>query len=367
MVDLTYPENRDPISLAKLFRYFGEVETPRLNSNVYTAYSLGVAEDPEILALAAQVLPSQPPPNVLYAAVKDLLLGDSARSEAARDLARFYPSISGAAIPDESPWPAFRRFCVEHAADLEPGLKTGRTQTCVVHRSAVILPAIASLPRVRAADGRVGFLEIGPSAGLNLRLDRYRYAYHGHAGSVSWGATDARPVLECELRGEFVPPMPEKLDVVARRGLELAPIDLADPLALRWLRALIWPEHIERVKLMEEALAVAAEVPVVIEAGDATKDIEAAIQRLPTDAPRVVFATHAVYQMSEEGVLAMTEGVAAASHEVPVDFIIMESDGSGASQIEWLAFEAGALVGRKVVARSDSHGRWLAWGPNERS
>jgi len=43
MVDLTYPENRDLENLAKVFRYFGEVETPKLNSNVYTSYTLGVA------------------------------------------------------------------------------------------------------------------------------------------------------------------------------------------------------------------------------------------------------------------------------------------------------------------------------------
>ena len=38
---------------------------------------------------------SQPAPNVLYAAVKDLLLEDPERSDAARALARFYPSITG--------------------------------------------------------------------------------------------------------------------------------------------------------------------------------------------------------------------------------------------------------------------------------
>jgi hypothetical protein len=43
MVDLTDPENRDLEDLAKVFCYFGEVETPKLNSNVYTSYTLGVA------------------------------------------------------------------------------------------------------------------------------------------------------------------------------------------------------------------------------------------------------------------------------------------------------------------------------------
>ena len=69
---------RDREGLARAFRYFGEVETPRLGSAVYTAFSLGVASDPEMLDLVARVDPEQPPPNVLYAGVHDLLLRDAA-------------------------------------------------------------------------------------------------------------------------------------------------------------------------------------------------------------------------------------------------------------------------------------------------
>ncbi|MEZ7980477.1 MAG: hypothetical protein QMC74_12385 [Myxococcota bacterium] len=76
-------------------------------------------------------------------------------------------------------------------------------------------------------------------------------------------------------------------------------------------------------------------------------------------------ATHAVSPMSREGVVAMTDGVAAASREAPVDLIIMESDGSDALRVDWLAFEAGARLDREVIARSDFHGRWIDWGPSE--
>ncbi len=221
------PEGHSVEELAKVFRYFGEVETPRLDSPVYTDYSLGVADDPELLALAMHVRRSQPAPNVLNASVKDLLLEDPDRSEAARSLSRFYPSISGAPIPAESAWPDFRRFCLENVDALLPRIETGRTQTCVVHRSAILVPAIAHLPRVREGAGRVALLEIGPSAGLNLRLDRYRFVYRDEDGTelASWGAPSATPVLECTVRGEACPPMPDGLDVVARHGLELAPID----------------------------------------------------------------------------------------------------------------------------------------------
>lgn len=365
--------SRETDNVARHFRYFGEVEAPKLGSRVYADYCAGVAEDPALLALACSVMPSQPPPNVLFAAVKDLLLEDAERSAEARDLVRFYPAVSGAPIPDEAAFPAFRAFCLAHADALDAGLRTGRTQTCVVHRSAIMLPAIGALPRVVAADGRVGLLEIGPSVGLNLRLDHYRFDYVGAVGAVgasgtagaggtrSWGDAASRPRLTCEVRGHREPPLPERFRAVARHGLELSPVDVNDPRAVRWLRALIWPEHVERGRAMDEALAVAARVPAEIAAGDATTDIEAAIARLPADAPRVVFATHALYQIPEEGRRAMAEGVARASEAAPVDLVTMESDLLGASRIDAYAYAGGARAGHERLARSDSHGRWIEW------
>jgi hypothetical protein len=350
---------RDREGLARIFRYFGEIETPRLDSRVYTVYSLGVAGDTELLDLASQIDPGQPPPNVLYAAVQDLLFEDSAGSPEAEALTPFYPAISGHAIPDRSPWEAFRRFCLSHADRLGPRLRAGKTQTCVVHRCAVVLPALASLPSIAAAGGRVALLEIGPSAGLNLRLDCYRYDY---GGGVVWGDERARPELFCEARGTWKPPVPGALEVVARCGVDLNPIDPADAKAIRWLRALIWPEHVERARVMNEAFELAKSVPVEIDEGDATREIEAQIARLPEDAPRVLFATHVVYQIPREGRRAMYAGIERASLERPVDLLVMESTGQGDSRIEWTHFESGARSERTTLARSDPHGRWIEWG-----
>jgi hypothetical protein len=52
---------RDREGLARVFRHFGEVETPRLGGAVYTAFSLGVASDPERLDLVARVDPETEP------------------------------------------------------------------------------------------------------------------------------------------------------------------------------------------------------------------------------------------------------------------------------------------------------------------
>jgi hypothetical protein len=350
---------RDPEGLSRIFRYYAEVETPRLDSPVYREYSFGVSKDAQLLELCSQIDQSQPAPNILYASVQDLLMKDPAASPEAEALRIYYPAISGRPIPDDSPWEVFRAFCQVHADQLGPRLRSGRTQTCVVHRCTVILPALAALPRVDENHGRVALLEIGPSAGLNLRLDRYRYEY---GNGVAWGEPSARPKLLCETRGHLAPPMPGRLEVVARRGLDLNRIDLENPAEIRWLRALIWPEHSERARAMDEALAQAKTVPIEIEEGDATCEIADHVDRLPSDAARVLFATHVFYQISREGRDRIFDGIASASREQPVDLVVMDSSGEGDSRIQWFRFEGGARVGQTVLARSDSHGRWIEWG-----
>jgi hypothetical protein len=359
------PTHRDANVLAETFRYFGRVETPKMNSRIYTEYSLRIAEDAELLALAEQVMPSQPPPNVLFAAVQDLLLEDPTRSREARALARFYPAVSGSAIPDEPAFPALRAFCLTHAEELQPGLRHGRTQTSVVHRCTTLLPAIGTLPRVRAADGAVALLEVGPAAGLNLRLDHYAYRYEGSGALHQWGDPASTPRLSCAIRGDTPPALPSQLQVVDRRGLELSPLDLTNPRDMRWIRALVWPEHTERTRLMGEALEVAARVSVTIEEGDATRDIEQAVQRMVIASPRVVFATHAVYQMSDDGRRAMIAGLERASRAAPVDLVVVDSNLRGESRIDWVPFADGTRQNRVTLGHADSHGRWIEWGRAE--
>jgi hypothetical protein len=86
------------------------------------------------------------------------------------------------------------------------------------------------------------------------------------------------------------------------------------------------------------------------------------VARLPSDAARVVFATHVFYQISSEGRMAILDGLTRASTECPVDLVVMESTGVGDSRVDWYAFEAGERKKRKSLAHSDSHGRWIQWG-----
>src|SRR5690349_4433903 len=94
-----------PDAIARRFRVFADAEC-RGSSPLYERLSHGVADDPELLALAAHGRPGQPLPNLFFAAVHSLL-----RAEPSDPLASFYPSLTVA--PDRrDPMPAFHIFCL---------------------------------------------------------------------------------------------------------------------------------------------------------------------------------------------------------------------------------------------------------------
>ena len=92
----------------------------------------------------------------------------------APELALHYPSVGGTA-PVEEVWPAARARRREHLEALR-ALLARPVQTNEVGRSAVLYGALVLL------GGPVRLLEVGASAGLNLRCDRF--AYDVGAGEV---------------------------------------------------------------------------------------------------------------------------------------------------------------------------------------
>ena len=54
-------------------------------------------------------------------------------------------------------------------------------------------------------------------------------------------------------------------------GIDLRPVHLGDEDSIRWLRALIWPEHIERQERLGVAIEVAKKDPPRVIEGDASE------------------------------------------------------------------------------------------------
>ncbi len=343
----------DRSDLSAAFEHFALVEAPDLESPMYAELAAGVARDDELLALAARRQEGQPAPNMLFAAAQYLLL-----QGVEHPLAAHYPILAGPGRPSGGSFPLFRAFCLEHRERVAELIETRRTQTQVVRRCTCLLPVLALVYREAAAP--LALIDVGASAGLNLNFDRYAYRYLRAGREVlRWGREAARVELEAELRGHGTMPEPaQEIPVASRDGIDVNPIDLADPDELLWLRALIWPEHVERHGQLVDAAAELKASPIRLHRGDATRDLSHLLERVPAEVALVVYSTIALYQIPREGRRRITEALEAQSRERPIWRVALEGvhppsltltrylDGSGESEL---------------LARASPHGWWIEW------
>ncbi len=214
--------------LSARFRRFAEMEAKDY-SPLYERLSLAIADDGDLLALAANAGPGQPPPNLFLGAVHYLLMNGLKSG-----LRRFYPSLAGAGLERGDPQPDFRRFCRENEANISALLPSRRVQTNEVGRSACLMPAFAHVASL--ANGPIALVEIGASAGLNLLCDRYFYDY----GDLGTAGDPHSPVrLRCQVAGGERPPVEAVPAVAFRIGVDLDPVDVRDEDQTTWLRALV--------------------------------------------------------------------------------------------------------------------------------
>ncbi|MCP9971689.1 DUF2332 domain-containing protein [Actinomadura madurae] len=175
------------------------------------------------------------------------------------ELAAHYPTAGGTADPLEA-WPAFRDVLAAHAAEIRDGL-ADPPQTNEVGRAAPLVGGLLAV--AEAARLPVRLLEIGASAGLNLRADRFRLLHE----TGSYGP-ESPVVLPGAWRG--LPPVDAPLAIAERRGCDPHPLDAASAGARRRLLSYVWPDQTARVERLRAAFEVAAQVPAaVVRAGAA--------------------------------------------------------------------------------------------------
>jgi hypothetical protein len=240
---------------AELYRRFAWVQA-RGESRIYERLALAVADDAAAVELLEVVDLPRRQPNLLFGAL------------------RWHHA------PVEEPR-ACLRWLHTHPEPVLQILRARRTQTNEAGRCAVLLPALAVLPQPLA------LLEVGASAGLCLLPDRWRYHYVGDRVDRWIGRADSPVVLRCVATGP-VPIPPVLPTIVWRRGLDLDPVDVTDPVARRWLRCLVWPEHQDRARRLDAALRIAAEVSPRVERGHLVGDLPRVLARVPRDTIVVV-------------------------------------------------------------------------------
>lgn len=357
-MDLT-PASLD--RLATLFRRFADVECPE--EPLYEALCRIVADDALLLDLLGGASPEQQRPNLWLAAVHDLLL-----SGAAHPLAAYYPSCGGDRAPDAALATCVRDFAVQHATTLRDCMRTHATQTNEIGRCAVLWPALHALA-ARSGSTELALLDLGTSAGLNLGVDTYRY-----------DTADTRPgvpLLQCVWHGDLRPPASPTPRLVQRLGIDPAPISVDDTVAVRWLRACLWPSDTARATRFAQAVQIAREKrwPVRREA-DCTAAVEPWIASLPAGVQPIVFNSWVLTYFERPalqrhidtmtGLVRRTGAMwlSAESTALPVGPVELpppRPDLPKAQSLWTLCHRVDGEVRFDALARSHAHGRWAEW------
>ncbi len=176
-------------------------------------------------------------------------------------LALTYPSVGGSGDPDAA-WAALRPVLSEFAEELRAALAQP-PQTNEVGRSAAL---IGGLLHLAADDDRpLRLVEIGASAGLNLRADLFRVEL---ADGRSVGPAESPVVLRDPWRGP-PPPLRARLEVVERLGCDMAPLDPTTTEGRLRLMSYVWPDQLARLERLRGALELARDVPATVVAAGA--------------------------------------------------------------------------------------------------
>ena len=320
-------------------------------SPLYARLAEATADDPVAVEILGAAPYEQLPANLLFAAVQYLLL-----EGASPELAAHYPSVSGDRTkPAGDPVQLFHDFLVGHREQVTALVASRRVQTNEVRRCTTLLPAFTA---VVEASQPLALIEVGASAGLNLLFDRYRYDY----GSIATGLEGSSLTLTCQIRGGR-PPIPMGMPAVSFRvGLDLYPLDVTDADAVRWARALVWPEQVERVERLEAAVAIAREDPPTILAGDALDLLPGAIAAAPADAALIVYHSYVLNQWGAEDRARLDDLLQAASGSRTIDRISIEMlvRGEAFPFVDHTRYEGGGTAMRRL-GTAHYHGEWLRW------
>jgi hypothetical protein len=350
------PTDTDLNTMSQRFRVFAEAEC-RDSSPLYKRLALGIAADEELLRLAALSPPGQPRPNLLLGAVHFLLLQNPAEP-----LVSFYPDLSSSPGSPAAAYPAFRDFCLSHREQIVEIITRRRVQTNEVRRCSYLYPAFCHIARC-ARSCPLALIEIGTSAGLNLLWDRYTYWYHTQERTMHAGDPQSQVQIHCELRGPHIPPLPPETPTVACRvGIDLNIVDLKDSDQALWLRALIWPEHTERVQLLARAIPILQQAQLRLLTGDALSRLPELFRTIPWEAALVIFHTHTLNQFTREAREELTCLISQEARKREV-YRLGNDLGPGEPNRFPLMFHEYCNGERREhhLANVAPHGNWMEW------
>lgn len=294
-------------------------------SPLYVVLMRGAAEDARAGGVVNDVFPDGPgapgsvPELRLMAALHHLVLAGDAP-----ELAAYYPNVGGHR-PPQGAWPVaeaalrahlqwVRRRCTETVQTNEPGRST------VLYGGLLWLAERYRLP--------VRLLELGASAGLNLRPDRYRYV----VGGRNLG-DDTSPVCFDEpwCRMPVTDPWTAQrhLTIEGRRGCDTDPIDVSNRQGALRLMSYIWPDEPQRFTRITAAIEVARAYPVTVDADDVVTWVDRSLAEPTPGSLTVVWQSVMRQYLNDATCRQLDARIEQAGHdataEAPLAWLVMES------------------------------------------
>jgi hypothetical protein len=269
------------------------------------------------------------------------------------ELALRYPSAGGDGDA-RAAWPALRKALIDRRVEIRELLPRG-CQTNEVGRSAALLGGFLEI--ARRTGKRLRLLELGASAGFNLRWDHYRY----DTGSAGWGHLESPVHFDHPF--EEPPPLDGHVEVVGRKGCDLEPIDPTSADGSLTLRSFVWADQSERFGLLEGAIEVARRVPVDVERVDAATFLERELASKRTGVATVVYHSVFMQYVDADGrrriAKALESAAGKATRDGPLAYLRLEP-GAQSFEVRQTVWPGG---GDELLALTKPHGtgvRWLA-------
>lgn len=260
-------------------------------------------------------------------------------------LAEHYPSVGGR--PGDDAGNVFVDTLRQHADELVDSVQRP-VQTNEVGRATALVTGF--LVVARETDRPLSLLECGASAGLNLRWDHFQYEARGQ----KWGPEDS-PVRLCDY-SDSVPLFEVDAKVVGRAGCDINPLDVTTQDGRVTLLSYVWPDQIQRIRLLKGALEIARRVPVQLEKASAPAWIGDRLRDLPDGVTTVVYHSIFFQYMSQDDrgafVGAIEEAGARASERSPLAWLRFEPGGDQA-ETRLKLWPPGA---DRLIATSGFHG-----------
>jgi hypothetical protein len=356
--------------------FLTEAACYQVSSPLFATLLRAAATDEDIIELASGARPGQSQSVLLFCVVQYLLL-----KSPDPELAPYFASLTDHPQPAAAAFPAFRRFCLEHRAELVELLSWRTVNTNLAEKAICLVPALRHVELL--SGGPLTLLELCCSTGLNMLFDEYHYDY-GPAGSI--GVMNSPVELRCKLVGSGRPAIDALPQVALRVGVDLVTVDLSDPLEHLWMQAVLFPEWQAERRRLKAALAIRTQRDLRILQGDALEVVELLLQELPGHL--CILMSFCRGHWSATALAKLDERMRLASHHrdihrVDVDPPASEPPHMARSRLLRLAeagipilkkrspfridhtWYVGGIAHTQLLGEGDIFGEWLDWHATE--